>query len=141
MFRLIPKKILAIDADSAAGMSTALGIDVKTTIDVIRKEIIETIEDGQTKSAIELTGDARHKNFDALVETDGFAFIAVSSFSDGYMIRTSSTILRVEFPSQADMKSALKRRTFSMSKSVSRRLTSSIIACVSVTILPGTKLS
>lgn len=71
------KKILAIDADPAVGLSTALGIDVKMTIDDIRKEIVETVEDGQTKVAIELLGDARYKIFDALVETDGFAFIAV----------------------------------------------------------------
>lgn len=71
------KKILAIDADPAVGLSTALGVDVKITIDDIRKEIVETVEDGQTKAAIELLGDARYKIFDALVETDGFAFIAV----------------------------------------------------------------
>ena len=71
------KKILAIDADPAVGLSTALGIEVKMTIDDIRKEIVETVEDGQTKAAIELLGDARYKIFDALVETDGFAFIAV----------------------------------------------------------------
>lgn len=71
------KKILAIDADPAVGLSTALGIDVKMTIDDIRKEIVETVQDGQTKAAIELLGDARYKIFDALVETDGFAFIAV----------------------------------------------------------------
>lgn len=71
------KKILAIDADPAVGLSTALGIDVKMTIDDIRKEIVNSVEDGQTKAAIELLGDARYKIFDALVETDGFAFIAV----------------------------------------------------------------
>lgn len=71
------KRILAIDADPAVGLSTALGIDVKLTIDDIRKEIVETVEDGRTKAAIELLGDARYKIFDALVETDGFAFIAV----------------------------------------------------------------
>ncbi len=71
------KKILAIDADPAVGLSTALGIDVKMTIDDIRKEIVETVEDGQTRAAIELLGDARYKIFDALVENDGFAFIAV----------------------------------------------------------------
>ncbi len=71
------KKILAIDADPAVGLSTALGIEVKTTIDDIRKEIVASVEDGDTKTAIELLGDARYKIFDALVETDGFAFIAV----------------------------------------------------------------
>lgn len=71
------KKILAIDADPAVGLSVALGIDVKTTIDDIRKEIIASVEDGNTKDAVEMLGDARYKIFDALEETDGFAFIAV----------------------------------------------------------------
>lgn len=71
------KKILAIDADPAVGLSTALGIDVKMTIDDIRKEIVASAEGGDTKTAIELLGDARYKIFDALVETDGYAFIAV----------------------------------------------------------------
>ncbi len=71
------KKILAIDADPAVGLSTALGIEVKTTIDDIRKEIVATVEDGNTKAAIELLGDARYKIFDAIAEKDGFAFIAV----------------------------------------------------------------
>ena len=71
------KKILAIDADPAVGLSTALGIDTTLTIDDIRKQIVETVEMGNTKAAIELLGDARYRIFDALVETDGFAFIAV----------------------------------------------------------------
>ena len=33
------KKILAIDADPAVGLSTALGVDVEITIDDIRKEV------------------------------------------------------------------------------------------------------
>lgn len=71
------KKILAIDADPAVGLSVALGIEVKTTIDDIRKQIVTTVEEGNTRAAIEILGDARFKIFDALVETDGFAFIAV----------------------------------------------------------------
>ena len=71
------KKILAIDADPAVGLSTALGISVSMTIDDIRKEIVKTVEEGQTQAAIELLGDARYKIFDALTETEDFAFIAV----------------------------------------------------------------
>lgn len=71
------KKILAIDADPAVGLSTALGIEVNTTIDDIRKEVISTVEDGNTKDAIELLSEARYRIFDALVETDGFSFIAI----------------------------------------------------------------
>lgn len=71
------KKILAIDADPAVGLATALGIEVKSTIDDIRKEIVSSVQEGNTKTAIELLGDARYRIFDALVETDGYAFIAV----------------------------------------------------------------
>lgn len=71
------KKILAIDADPAVGLSTALGIDVSTTIDDIRKEVVQSVEDGNTKAAIELLSEARYRIFDALVETEGFSFIAV----------------------------------------------------------------
>lgn len=71
------KKILAIDADPAVGLSTALGIDVKMTIDDIRKEIIASVDEGDTKTAIELLGEAKYRIFDALIETDGYSFIAV----------------------------------------------------------------
>ena len=59
------------------GLSTALGIDVKTTIDDIRKEIIASVDDGDTRTAIELLGEAKYRIFDALIETDGYSFIAV----------------------------------------------------------------
>lgn len=71
------KRILAIDADPAVGLSTALGVDVKTTIDDIRKSIIENVEDGNSKAAIELLNEARFRIFDAMVERDRYAFIAV----------------------------------------------------------------
>ena len=71
------KKILAIDADPAVGLSTALGIDVKMTIDDIRKEIIASVDEGDSRTAIELLGEAKYRIFDALIETDGYSFIAV----------------------------------------------------------------
>lgn len=71
------KKILAIDADPAVGLSTALGVEVSMTIDDIRKKVIATVEDGDAKSAIELLGEAKYHIFDAMLETDGFSFIAV----------------------------------------------------------------
>ncbi len=71
------KKILAIDADPAVGLSTALGIEVTKTIDDIRKEVIATVEEGNMEAAIELLGEAKYKIYDAVVEADGFAFIAI----------------------------------------------------------------
>ncbi len=71
------KKILAVDADPAVGLSTALGIDVKHTIDDIRKDIIDNVEAGNNSQAIDILNEARYRIYDALVEQDGFTFIAV----------------------------------------------------------------
>lgn len=71
------KRILAIDADPAVGLSTALGIDVKTTIDDIRKTVVANVEDGDTKTAMELLGEAKYHIFDAIEEKNGYAFLAV----------------------------------------------------------------
>ena len=71
------KKILAIDADPAIGLATALGVDVKLTLDDIRTEIIETVEGGDTKTALELVGESRYKIAEAIVEKDNFAFLAI----------------------------------------------------------------
>ena len=71
------KKILAIDADPAVGLSTALGIEVSMTIDDIRRKVVASVEDGDTKSAMELLGEAKYHIFDAMVESEGFSFIAV----------------------------------------------------------------
>ena len=70
-------RILAIDADPAVGLSTALGITVKETLDDIRRSIIERAEAGAGQEAIELLGEARFRIFDTLVEDDRFAFLAI----------------------------------------------------------------
>lgn len=71
------KKILAIDADPAVGLATALGIEVTLTIDDIRRQVVASVEGGDTKSAVELLGEAKYHIFDAMVETEAFSFIAV----------------------------------------------------------------
>lgn len=71
------KKILAIDADPAVGLSTVLNVEVEKTIDDIRKEVIKNVEDGDTKTAVELLGEAKYEIMDAVVEQDGYAFIAI----------------------------------------------------------------
>ena len=72
------KKILAIDADPAVGLATALGVDVTSTVDDIRKSFVTTVEDGNTKAAVELLGEAKYQMFDALVEIgDNISFLAI----------------------------------------------------------------
>ena len=43
------KKILAIDADPAVGLATALGVEVSLTIDDIRKNVVEAAEEGSAQ--------------------------------------------------------------------------------------------
>ena len=71
------KKILAIDADPAVGLSVALGVNVELTLDDIRMSIVDSVENGDTKEAMELLSEARFRIFDALVEMPGFAFLAI----------------------------------------------------------------
>ena len=71
------RKILAIDADPAVGLSVALDVDVKLTLDDIRVSIVDSVENGDTREALELLSEARFKIFDALVEQPGFAFLAI----------------------------------------------------------------
>lgn len=69
--------ILAIDADPAVGLSTALGIEVAATLDDIRKDIIASVENGAPQEAIEMLGNARFRIFDTLIERPGFSFLAI----------------------------------------------------------------
>ena len=71
------KKILAIDADPAVGLSAGLGVHVKLALDNIRMSIVDSVENGETTAALELLSEARFRIFDALVEMPGFAFLAI----------------------------------------------------------------
>ena len=53
-------RVLAIDADPAIGLSTALGVDVTHTVDDVRKEFIEAFEDGRKREAIEVLTEAHY---------------------------------------------------------------------------------
>ncbi len=70
-------KILAIDADPAVGLSTALGVEVSETLDDIRKRIVGETEDGDTRQAIELLNEARFHILNSMVENRKFAFLAI----------------------------------------------------------------
>ena len=53
------KKILAIDADPAVGLATALGVEVCSTVDDIRKAFVRSAEEGNTAAAIGMLGEAK----------------------------------------------------------------------------------
>ena len=67
-------RILAIDADPAVGLSTALGVEVTETLDDIRKSLAN---DATKTNPDELIAEARFRLFDSMVETRGFAFLAI----------------------------------------------------------------
>ncbi|MBR3562061.1 MAG: AAA family ATPase [Oscillospiraceae bacterium] len=67
-------RILAIDADPAVGLSTALGVEVTETLDDIRKSLAT---DATKTNPDELIAEARFRLFDSMVETRGFAFLAI----------------------------------------------------------------
>ena len=70
-------RILAIDADPAVGLSTALGVEITQTLDDIRKSIVASVEEGRPKEAVELLAEARYRIFDTMVEQRSFSFLAI----------------------------------------------------------------
>lgn len=58
------------------GLSTALGVEVKETLDDIRKSIVASVEDGAPREAIELLSE-RYRIFDTMVEQQRFSFLAI----------------------------------------------------------------
>ena len=71
------QRILAIDADPAVGLSTALCVNPTLTLDDIRKEAVEQAESGDTKATVEILGEAKYRILDAMVEQDGYSFLAI----------------------------------------------------------------
>ena len=71
------KRILAIDADPAVGLATALGMEAESTVDDIRREFVASAENGDTGAAIEMLGEAKYRLFDALVERGNVSFLAI----------------------------------------------------------------
>ncbi len=71
------KKILAIDADPAVGLSYPLGIPVFRTVDQIRNDLISKYEKGERHDRSELKSWLDYDLFDALQERENIAFLAI----------------------------------------------------------------
>ena len=70
-------KVLAIDADPAVGLSTALGVNVTKTVDDIRNELIQRVESGKTTDKAEMLSMLDYEMFSALEEKENIAFLAI----------------------------------------------------------------
>ena len=71
------KRILAVDADPAVGLATALDIEPELTLDDVRLRIAESIERGETGAAAELLSEARFHLTDCIAERDNLSFLAI----------------------------------------------------------------
>ncbi len=76
------RKILAIDADPAVGLATALGIPVRKTVDDIRKGLIARIQKGESPGGQETSKLLDYEVFEALEEREGFALLAIGRPED-----------------------------------------------------------
>ena len=97
MVKLLAKshnaKILAIDADPAVGLATALGITVKKTVDDIRKDLIARIQKGQPEDKLETARRLDYELFEALESGDGYALLAIGRPEDeGCFCRVNSLL-------------------------------------------------
>lgn len=70
------KKILAIDADPAIGLSVALGVNVTETLDDIRLQVAKDVTEGLSETQ-DILAEAKFRLLDAMNEDRGFAFLAI----------------------------------------------------------------
>ncbi len=70
------KRILAIDADPAVGLSTALGVDPGTTLDDIRKEITGEVTE-RTGGVSDILESVKGRLLDAMQHLSGYDFFAI----------------------------------------------------------------
>jgi CO dehydrogenase maturation factor len=70
-------RVLAIDADPAVGLATALGIDVQKTVDDIRNEIIQRVQSGKTGNEVEMLNMLDYEMLSAVEEHKNTAFLAI----------------------------------------------------------------
>ncbi|MBU3917736.1 AAA family ATPase [bacterium] len=70
-------KVLAIDADPAVGLATALGIKVGKTVDDIRSDFIQQLESGNGADKTDILTNLDYELFSALEEKQNLAFLAI----------------------------------------------------------------
>ncbi len=71
------RRVLAIDADPASGLSFALGIEAKLTVDQIRNELIADLQQGLNADREEILHRMDYRLLQALRERDNLAFLSI----------------------------------------------------------------
>ena len=86
-------RILAIDADPAVGLCTALGIPIKKTVDDIRNDLINSIKKGDGLDKTATLNMLDYELFDALTEYGNVGLLAIGRpESEGCFCKVNSLL-------------------------------------------------
>lgn len=86
-------KVLAIDADPAVGLCTALGIPIKKTVDDIRNDLIKSIKKGEGQDKTATLKMLDYELFDALTEYNNVGLLAIGRpESEGCFCKVNSLL-------------------------------------------------
>jgi CO dehydrogenase maturation factor len=86
-------KVLAIDADPAVGLCTALGIQIKKTVDDIRNDLIKSIKKGDGQDKVATLNMLDYELFDALTEFNNVGLLAIGRpESEGCFCKVNSLL-------------------------------------------------
>ncbi len=86
-------KVLAIDADPAVGLCTALGVQIKKTVDDIRNDLINSIKKGESQDKAATLNMLDYELFDALTEYDNIGLLAIGRpESEGCFCKVNSLL-------------------------------------------------
>lgn len=86
-------RVLAIDADPAVGLCTALGIQIKKTVDDIRNDLIKSIKKGEGLDKTATLNMLDYELFDALTEYNNVGLLAIGRpESEGCFCKVNSLL-------------------------------------------------
>ncbi|MFP3980018.1 MAG: AAA family ATPase [Desulfobacterales bacterium] len=76
------RQVLAIDADPAVGLATALGVSAAKTVDDVRNSVISGIKSAKGANKAELMGQIDYEMLNAMQEIGNLAFLAIGRPED-----------------------------------------------------------